>query len=100
MYPPKCIEILADVVIKILDMSIIEDNCLETNNISESTNDSIIEPTIIPLDESQEMLLEILWPRFERNYETVKSQNLDKGFIQQNAIKNRWWRNKSNWFFS
>ena len=41
-------------------MSIIEDNCLETNNISESTNDSIIEPTIIPLDESQELLLEIL----------------------------------------
>ena len=41
-------------------MSIIEDNCLETNNISESTNDAIIEPTIIPLDESQKMLLEIL----------------------------------------
>ena len=51
--------------------SINEDNCLENNNI-ESTSDSVTEPTIIPLDESQEMLLEILRAIFEPNYEIVK----------------------------
>ena len=43
------------------EMSINEDNCLENKNI-ESNIDFIIKPTIIPLDESQEMLLEILRP--------------------------------------
>ena len=40
------------------NMSINEYNCLESTNI-ESTSDSMIEPTIKPLDESQKMLLEI-----------------------------------------
>ena len=43
------------------EMSINEDNCLESKNI-ESNIDFIIKPTIIPSDESQEMLLEILRP--------------------------------------
>ena len=59
------------------NMSTNEDNCLESSNI-ESTSDSIIIPTIILLDESQKMSLEILRPIFERNYEIVKNQNIDQ----------------------
>ena len=33
-------------------------------------------PAIIPLNESQKILLEILRPIFERNYQTVKNQNI------------------------
>ena len=59
------------------NMSTNEDNCLESSNI-ESTSDSIIIPTIILLDESQKMSLEILRPIFEPNYEIVKNQNIDQ----------------------
>lgn len=60
------------------NVSINEDNCLENNNI-ESTSDSVIEPTIITLDESQETLLEILRPIFEPNYEIVKIWGMQSG---------------------
>ena len=59
------------------NMSTNEDNCLESSNI-ESTSDSIIIPTIILLDESQKMSLEILRPTLEPNYEIVKNQNIDQ----------------------
>ena len=59
------------------NMSINEDNFLESSNI-ESTSDSIIEPTIVPFDESQKILLEILRPIFELNFEIVKNQNIDQ----------------------
>ena len=49
------------------NMSINEDNYLESSNI-ESTNDSIIIPTIIPLDELQKM----------RKYEIIKNQIIDQ----------------------
>ena len=59
------------------NMLINEDNCLESSNI-ERTSGSIIISTIMPLDESQKMLLEILRPIFERNYEIVKNQSIDQ----------------------
>ena len=59
------------------NMLINEDNCLESSNI-ENTSGSIIISTIMPLDESQKMLLEILRPIFERNYEIVKNQSIDQ----------------------
>ena len=60
------------------NMSINEDNCLESSN-TESTSDSIIELTFIPSGESQEMLLKILQViTFERNYEVIKNQNIDQ----------------------
>ena len=40
------------------NVTITEDNCLESSNIESSSDSSMIEPTIVQLDESQQMLLE------------------------------------------
>ena len=56
------------------NMSSNEDNCLQSRDI-ENTSKFIITATIIPLDESQEMLQEILPTTiFEHSYQIVKSQ--------------------------
>ena len=68
------------------------------NNNIESASESIIEATIISLYTSQEMLLEILRPIFERNYEIAKNQNNDKRVYPKNSIKKS--PNISNLFFS
>ena len=52
-----------------------EDNCLENNNIT-NNKDSSIGQSFLSLNPSQEALLEILQPMFQRNYETIKNQNI------------------------
>ena len=53
-----------------------KDNCLENNNIT-NNKDSSIDQSFLSLNLSQEALLEILWPVLQRNYETIKDQNID-----------------------
>ena len=60
------------------NMSINEDNCLGSRHI-ENTSNFIITSTILPLDESQEMLQENLPTTIvEHSYQIVKSQNIDR----------------------
>ena len=42
---------------------------------------------VTPPDASQEIISEISRPIFERKYETVKNQNIDKSVSNQNLIK-------------
>ena len=60
------------------NMSINEENCLESRHI-ENTSNFTITSTILPLDESQEMLQENLPTTIvEHSYQIVKSQNIDR----------------------
>lgn len=88
------------------NMSSNEDNCLESRH-TENTSNFMITATIIPLDESQEMLQEILPTTiFKHSYQIVKSQKVDRrvyptkrnkkftddvlkviGFLDSNTIK-------------
>ena len=60
------------------NMSINENNCLESRHI-ENTSNFIRTATILPLDESQEMLQENLPTTIvEHSYQIVKSQNIEE----------------------
>ena len=52
-----------------------EDNCLEKNNTA-NNKDSSIDQSFLSLNPSQEALLQILRPMFQRNYETIKNQSI------------------------
>ena len=54
-----------------------EDNCLDNNNIT-NNKDSSVYQSFLSLNAPQEALLEILRLMFQRNYETIKNQNIDE----------------------
>ena len=59
------------------NLTLDKDNCLENSNIT-NNKDSSIDQSFLSLSLSQKALLEILRPMFQRNYETIKDQNIDE----------------------
>ena len=59
------------------NLTLDKDNCLGNSNIT-NNKDSSIDQSFLSLSLSQKALLEILRPMFQRNYETIKDQNIDE----------------------